>query len=59
MRKVIIWLSQYVSTLLYKKLRSDPHCGYRVWRITSLQHIRIQAKGMHYANEINQSIQKY
>jgi glycosyltransferase involved in cell wall biosynthesis len=58
-RKVILALSRLSTRWLYQTKVSDPHCWYRVIHKETLPLLEIQADSMHYANEINESINKH
>ena len=58
MRKYILWISRVVTRLFYGTKTSDPHNGFRVISIHTVQQLHISADGMHYANEINEQIKK-
>jgi hypothetical protein len=58
MRKVILAISRLITKWLYATKVTDPHCGYRVIHKDVIPQLEIQADSMHYANEINESINK-
>ncbi len=58
-RKIILYISHIVTRIFYGTKMSDPHNGFRVVSISTIQKIKITADGMHYANEINEQIKKY
>lgn len=57
-RKKILAISKFVTRLFYWIKVSDPHNGYRVINIEALKKIYLTADWMHYANELNEQIQK-
>ena len=57
-RKRILTISKIVTRIFYWIKVSDPHNGYRVIKIESLRKIHLTADWMHYANELNEQIQK-
>lgn len=56
MRHIILWFSRLVIRLFYGVKVSDPHNGFRVFSLSALKKIELNADGMHYANEINEQI---
>lgn len=58
-RKIILWISKLVTRIFYGTQVSDPHSGYRVIHLSALRKIELTSDGMHYANELNEQIQKY
>ena len=58
LRKVILSISKLVTRVFYGSEVSDPHNGYRVISLSALRKIILTADGMHYANELNEQIQK-
>ena len=59
MRKFILAIAKLVTWIFYGSKISDPHNGYRVISLHALQQFSITADGMHYANEVNEQIQKH
>ena len=57
-RKRILTISKIVTKIFYWIKVSDPHNGYRVIDIESLKKIHLTADWMHYANELNEQMQK-
>ncbi len=57
-RKVILRISKLVTRIFYGSRVSDPHNGYRVISLPALRKINLTADGMHYANELNEQIQR-
>lgn len=57
-RKIILSISRFVTLLLYHIRVSDPHNWYRVIKMEAFKKIKISADWMHYANEVNEQIQK-
>lgn len=57
-RKKILAISKLVTRRFYWIKVSDPHNGYRVIDIKALQKIHLTADWMHYANELNEQMQK-
>ncbi len=58
-RKLILWISKFVTLIFYWARVSDPHNGFRVIATaTALQKINLTADGMHYANELQEQIRK-
>ena len=57
-RKRILTISRLVTRLFYWIKVSDPHNWYRVIDIEALKKIHLTADGMHYANELNEQMQK-
>jgi hypothetical protein len=57
-RKRILTISKIVTRIFYWIKVSDPHNGYRVIKIEALKKIHLTADWMHYANELNEQIQK-
>lgn len=57
-RKKILAISKFVTRLFYWIKVSDPHNGYRVIDIEALKKIHLTADWMHYANELNEQMQK-
>ncbi len=43
---------------MYGTKVSDPHIGFRVYKLDTLKKIHLTADGMHYANEINEQIRQ-
>lgn len=58
MRRIILRISRVITFVFYGANVSDPHNGYRVISLDALKKINITADGMHYANELNESIKK-
>ncbi len=58
-RRIILWISRVITFIFYGANISDPHSGYRVISLDSLQKFNILSYGMHYANEINEQIKKH
>lgn len=58
MRRIILAISKFVTRVLYGTKVSDPHIGYRVYPLSTMQKIHLTADGMHYANEINEQIKQ-
>ena len=58
LRRCILFVSRLVTMVFYGADVSDPHSGYRVISLPALRKITITADGMHYANELNEQIQK-
>lgn len=58
-RRAVLFVSKIVTKILYGSSVSDPHNGYRVISLTALRKINLTADGMHYANELNEQIQKH
>lgn len=56
MRHIILWISRLVVRLFYGAKVSDPHNWFRVFSLSALKKIELNADGMHYANEINEQI---
>lgn len=59
MRKFILAIAKLVTGIFYGSKISDPHNGYRVISLATLRRFTITADGMHYANEINEQIEKH
>jgi len=57
-RKFILLLAKLVSRILYSSKVSDPHSWYRVINLESLRKINLTADWMHYANELNEQINR-
>lgn len=57
-RKIILWISKIVTRIFYGAQVSDPHSWYRVISLPALRKIELTSDGMHYANELNEQIQK-
>ena len=57
-RKRILAISKFVTRLFYWIKVSDPHNWYRVIDIEALKKIHLTADWMHYANELNEQMQK-
>lgn len=57
-RKRILTISKLVTRLFYWIKVSDPHNWYRVINIEALRKINLTADWMHYANELNEQMQK-
>ena len=57
-RKRILAISKLVTRLFYWIKVSDPHNWYRVIDIETLRKIHLTADWMHYANELNEQLQK-
>ena len=57
-RKRILTISRFVTRLFYWIKVSDPHNWYRVIDIKALKKIHLTADWMHYANELNEQMQK-
>lgn len=57
-RKKILMVSKLVTRRFYWIKVSDPHNWYRVIDIESLKKIHLTADWMHYANELNEQMQK-
>ena len=57
-RKRILAISKLVTRLFYWIKVSDPHNWYRVIDIETLKKIHLTADWMHYANELNEQLQK-
>ncbi len=57
-RRFILFISKLVTMIFYGADVSDPHSWYRVVSLPALRKITITADGMHYANELNEQIQK-
>ena len=57
-RKKILAISKLVTRRFYWIKVSDPHNGYRVINIEALKKINLTADWMHYANELNEQMQK-
>ena len=57
-RKRILTISRIVTKIFYWIKVSDPHNGYRVINIEALKKIHLTADWMHYANELNEQMQK-
>lgn len=57
-RKRILKISRFVTRLFYWIKVSDPHNWYRVIDIEALKKIHLTADWMHYANELNEQMQK-
>lgn len=57
-RKKILSISKIVTKLFYWIKVSDPHNWYRVINIEPFKKINLTADWMHYANELNEQIQK-
>ena len=58
MRRVILIISRIVTRMMYGTKVSDPHIGFRVYKLDTLKKIHLTADGMHYANEINEQIRQ-
>ena len=58
MRKFILKISKLLTRTFYGAKVSDPHNGFRIINVNTLKKINLTADGMHYANEINESIKK-
>ena len=58
MRRVILFISMVVTRIFYGTQVSDPHNGYRVISLDALRKITLTSDGMHYANELNEQIQR-
>jgi len=57
-RKKILTISKFVTKRFYWIKVSDPHNWYRVIDIEALKKIHLTADWMHYANELNEQLQK-
>ena len=57
-RKKILTISKFVTKRFYGIKVSDPHNWYRVIDIEALKKIQLTADWMHYANELNEQMQK-
>ena len=57
-RKKILTISKFVTKRFYWIKVSDPHNWYRVIDIETLKKIHLTADWMHYANELNEQLQK-
>ena len=57
-RKKILTISKLVTKWFYWIKVSDPHNWYRVINIDALKKIHLTADWMHYANELNEQMQK-
>ena len=57
-RKRILTISKIVTRIFYWIKVSDPHNWYRVIKIEALRKIHLTADWMHYANELNEQMQK-
>lgn len=57
-RRFILFISKLVTMIFYGADVSDPHSWYRVVALPALRKINLTADGMHYANELNEQIQK-
>ena len=57
-RKRILTISKIVTKWFYWIKVSDPHNWYRVINIEALKKIHLTADWMHYANELNEQLQK-
>jgi len=59
MRKIILYVSKLVTRIFYGTKVSDPHNGFRVIHVDTINKFKITADGMHYANEINEQIKEH
>lgn len=57
-RRLISFIAKIITRILYSSKVSDPHSWYRVISLDSLRKINLTADWMHYANELNEQIQK-
>ncbi len=57
-RRVILYVSRIVTRLFYRVQITDPHIGYRVMSLKTLNKITITSDWFHYANEFNEQIHK-
>lgn len=58
-RKIILSISKLVTKIFYGTNVSDPHVWYRVISLSTLRKINLTSDWMHYANELNEQIQKH
>lgn len=58
-RKMVLLAAKLISRILYSSKVTDPHSWYRVIGLEALRKIILTADGMHYANELNEQINKH